>query len=195
MKKQNKIQLTLLLTGLMLFILTYIYYPNLNKNKFLKNKTVQEDGEVSLDSKRDSSFENVKYKGFYNLDKLFTVEAEKAYILSEEADVVYMNNMRVILHLNDGRIVNITSTKGRYNKTTYDCFFENSVRATDGETEIFSENLDLLATENSVEIYNNVVLNYTTGSLRADKIDYNFETKYFKVSMFDDKTIKMKVIK
>ena len=195
MKKQNKIQLTLLLTGLMLFILTYIYYPNLNKNKFLKNKTVQEDEEASLDSKRDTSFENVKYKGFYNLDKLFTVEAEKAYILSEEPDVVYMNNMHVILNLNDGRIVNITSTKGKYNKTTYDCFFENNVRATDGETEIFSENLDLLATENSVEIYNDVILNYTTGSLRADKINYNFETKYFKVSMFDDKTIKMKVIK
>ena len=66
MKKQNKIQLTLLLTGLILFILTYIYYPNLNKNKFLKNKTVQEDGEVSLDSKRDTSFENVKYNGLYN---------------------------------------------------------------------------------------------------------------------------------
>ena len=195
MKKQHKAQLTLLLTGLMLFILTYIYYPNLNKNKFLKNKTVQEDEEVSLDSKRDTSFENVKYKGFYNLDKLFTVEAEKAYILSEETDVVYMNNMQVILHLNDGRIVNITSIKGKYNKTTYDCFFENNVRATDGETEIFSENLDLVATENSVEIYNNVILNYTTGSLRADKIDYNFETKYFKVSMFDDKTIKMTVIK
>ena len=196
MKKQNKIQLTLLLTGLMLFILTYIYYPNLNKNKFLKNKTVQEDEKVSLDSKRDTSFENVKYKGFYNLDKLFTVEAEEAYILDDDTDVVYMNNMHVILKLNDGRIVNITSTKGSYNKITYDCFFENNVRATDGETEIFSENLDLLATENSVEIYNNVILNYTTGSsLRADKILYNFETKSAKVTMLGDKTIKMKVIK
>ena len=195
MKKQHKTQLTLLLTGLFLFILTYVYYPNLNKNKFLKNQTVQEDVEGSLDSKQDTSFENVKYKGFYNLDKLFTVEAEEAYILNEEAAVVYMNNMHVILNLNDGRIVNITSNKGKYNKTTYDCFFENNVRATDGETEIFSENLDLLAIENSVAIYNNVSLNYTTGSLRADKIDYNFETKYFKVSMFSNKTIKMKVVK
>ena len=193
MKKQHKAQLTLLLVGLMLFILTYVYYPNLNKNKILKNQTIDVEG--NLDNEQETSFENVKYKGFYNFDKLFTVEAEEAYILNEEADVVYMNNMHVILHLNDGRIVNITSNKGKYNKTTYDCFFENNVRATDGETEIFSENLDLVATENSVEIYNNVILNYTTGSLRADKIDYNFETKYFKVSMFDDKTIKMKVIK
>ena len=195
MKKQHKTQLTLLLTGLILFILTYIYYPNLNKNKFLKNQTIQKDAEGNLDNNQDTSFENVKYKGFYNFDKLFTVEAEEAIILDEEPDVVYMNNMHVILHLNDGRIVNITSNKGEYNKITYDCFFENNVKAADGETEIFSENLDLLATKNSVEIYNNVILNYTTGSLRADKIDYNFETKYFKVSMFDDKTIKMKVIK
>ena len=195
MKKQHKAQLTLLLVGLMLFILTYVYYPNLNKNKILKNQTIQEEAGADLDNEQETSFENVKYKGFYNFDKLFTVEAEEAYILNEEAAVVYMNNMHVILHLNDGRIVNITSNKGKYNKTTYDCFFENNVRATDGETEIFSENLDLLAAKNSVEIYNNVFLNYTTGSLRADKIDYNFETKYFKVSMFNDKTIKMKVIK
>ena len=75
------------------------------------------------------------------------------------------------------------------------CFFEKSVYANDGETEIFSDNLDLLATENSVQIYNNVKLDYNTGSLRADKIDYDFETKYFKVSMFNDEKIKMKVIK
>ena len=67
---------------------------------------------------------------------------------------------------------------------------------TDGETKIFAENLDLLATKNFVKIYNNVKLNYTTWVLiKADKIDYDFETKYFKVSMFDDKTVKMKVIK
>ena len=99
------------------------------------------------------------------------------------------------MHLSDGRIVNITSNKGRFNKETYDCFFENNVRAYDGETEIFAENLDLLATKNSVEIYNKVKLNHTTGSLKADKINYDFETKFFKVSMFSDEKIKMKVFR
>ena len=102
--------------------------------------------------------------------------------------------MNVVLYLKDERIVRIISNRGRYNKATYDCFFEEDVRATDGETKIFSENLDLLATENFVKIYNNVKLNHSTGSLRADKIDYDFETKYFKVSMFDDSVVKMKVI-
>ena len=65
--------------------------------------------------------------------------------------------------------------------------------ATDGETTITAENIDLIATKSIMKVYNDVNLNNATSSLQADKIDYNFETKYFKVSMFDDKEIKMKV--
>ncbi len=103
--------------------------------------------------------------------------------------------MNVILYLNDGRIVNIKSDQGKYNKITYDCFFEKNVVATDGETKISAENLDLLAEENAVKIYNNVYLNNIEGSIRADYVDYDFETKYFKVSMFDNQSVQMKIIK
>ena len=192
-KKEQKNQIILISIGLILIILTYFYYPYMKKANLEKNKIFQSESEKT-DSDQDTSFENVEYKGLYDLDKSFTVRSEKAYIFNDEPDIVYMTNMLVILYLNDGRIVNIKSDKGRYNKVTYDCFFENDVRATDGETKIFSKNLDLLATENSVKIYNDVVLKYPTGSLQADKVDYNFETKYFKVSMFDDKSIKMKII-
>ena len=149
----------------------------------------------AADKEQDSSFENIEYTGVYDLDKTFTVNSEKAHILHDEPDVVYMTNMHVILYLNDGRIVNIISDNGIYNKATYDCFFKTNVKATDGETKIFAENLDLLATENSVKIYSNVIINNPTGSLHADNVDYDFETKNFKVSMLDDKLIKMKVIK
>ena len=189
-KRQQKIQITLILIGLILIVATYFYYPSLDKNFVSKNQTIKEN----LEDTKNTTFENIIYKGIYDLDKTFSIQAEEALMLDEEADIVYMKGMHVILYLNDGRIVNIISTKGRYNKATYDCFFENNVKATDGETEIFSDNLDLFATENSVKIYNNVSLNDITGSLKADKIDYDFETKYFRVSMFGDKTIKMKVI-
>ncbi len=194
-KRQQKIQITLILIGLILIVATYFYYPSLDKNFVSKNQTIKENLKENLEDTENTTFENIIYKGIYDLDKTFTLEAEEARILNEEADIVYINGMHVILYLNDERIVNITSTKGRYNKATYDCFFENNVKATDGETEIFSDNLDLLATENSVKIYNNVNLNDITGSLKADKIDYDFETKNFKISMFGDETVKMKIVK
>ena len=155
---------------------------------------IQKDSEKTLNDAQ-SAFENVKYEGTTSAMQKFLVKSENAYILNKEPDIVYMNNMHVVLYLSDGKIVNIISDKGRYNKTTYDCFFEQNVKATDGSTEILAENLDLVATKNFAEIYNNVNLDYITGSLQADKISYDFETKYFKVSMFSDKTVKMKVIR
>ena len=193
-KRQQKMQLVLIFIGFFLILLTYFYYPYMEKNKLLKDQSAREDLEKTLEDAHSTAFENIEYQGLYDLDKPFSVKSEKAHILDEEPDIVYMTNMNVVLYLKDERIVRIISNRGRYNKATYDCFFEEDVRATDGETKIFSENLDLLATENFVKIYNSVKLNHSTGSLRADKIDYDFETKYFKVSMFDDSVVKMKVI-
>ena len=194
-QKQKKTQIILTSIGLILLLITYFYYPYMQKVRFTDNQVVQKDGSNTLDIGQGTSFENVKYEGLYQINNTFSVMSEKAHILNKEPDVVYMTNMHVILYLDNGRIVNILSNKGRYNKVTYDCFFEDDVRATDEETKIFSDNLDLLATEDSVKIYNNVIVNYPEASLRADKIDYDFVTKYFKVSMFDDKAVKIKVLK
>ena len=194
-KKQRQIQLVLISIGLLLFVLTYLYYPTIVKDKLLKDQSVNKDFKAVATEDQITVFEDMEYRGLYDIDKPFKVKSGTAYILNEEPDIVYMENMHVILYLNDERIINIESDKGRYNKVTYDCFFEQNVKATDGSIKIYAENLDLLATENFAEIYNNVNLDYATGYLLADRIDYNFETKNFKVSMFDDKAIKMQVIR
>ena len=193
-KKQQKTQLILISIGLLLILLTYFYYPYMNKDKLLEDQFVLEDLEKTLDDDKVTSFENVEYEGLFDLNKPFSIKSEKAYILDIEPDVVYMTDMRVTLYLKDGSIVNVISNRGKYNKITNDCFFEESVEATDGETKIFAENLDLLATENFIKVYNNVKLNHPMGLIIADKVDYDFETKNFKISMFDDKAVKMKVI-
>ena len=193
MKKQKKIQLTLISIGALLILLTYFYYPIISGKK-ITDRSVTKSLDVTA-PEQSSTFENVEYEGLYDFDKPFSVKSKNAYILNENPDLVYMTNMHVVLYLKDDRIVNITSNKGKYNKVSNDCFFEENVRATDGETKILAENLDLIATENFVKVYNEVKLNNPEGSLIADKVDYDFETKYFKVSMFGDKSIKMKVIR
>ena len=97
--------------------------------------------------------------------------------------------------MDDGRIVTISSDRGKYNKTTYDCFFVDNVKATDGETIIVAENMDLLATQDLVNIYNNVFLTNDNGSLKADKVKYDLETRYYQISMFDNQKVKVKLIK
>ena len=194
-KEQRKLQLILLTIGLSLILLTYFYYPSLNQsNKTAEVQTAEESQKSEIVDGQFSTFENVEYQGLTATMQEFSVNSESAYILDEDPDLVFMQNMQVRLYLNDGRIVTITSDKGRYQKQSHDCWFEKNVVADDGETKIFAENLDLLATENFVKIYQQVRLFHPTGSFEADQVDYDFEKKYFKVSMFDEKSVKMKVI-
>jgi len=192
-KKQRGIQFGLVLIGFFLIIATYFYFPSIKKGEILKDQSVNREPQKNEGIEQSTYFENLEYKGLYDLDKPFRVKSKEAYILSEEPDIVNMKNMHVILYLSEDRIVEITSLKGRYNKENYNCFFDQDVLATDGETVITADNLDLLSAKNIMKIYNNVNLDNATSSLQADKIDYNFETKYFKVSMFGDKEIEMKV--
>ena len=186
------VQLSLISVGLFLILATYFFYPKILKEGAVRDNVIETD---IADSKGRNTFENVEYKGIHNINKPFKVKSEKAYILVEEPDVVYMTNMLVTLDMDDGRIINITSDSGRYNKVSSDCFFEYNVKATDGETTVLAENMDLLASEDSATVYNNVFLTNDEGSLRADKIYYDFETKYYRVSMFSNKKVKIKLIK
>ena len=191
------VQLSLISVGLFLILATYFFFPKIIENKFLEEETVKDDviKTAMTDSKERNTSENVEYKGLYDINKPFKVKSDKAYILIKNPDLIYMTNMHVTLHVDDGRVIIITSDKGIYNKVSYDCFFENNVKAIDGETTVLAENLDLLATEDSATVYNNVFLTNDKGSLRADKVYYDFETKYYKISMFSDKKVKIKLIK
>ena len=150
---------------------------------------------TSTDNVDESNiFENVEYKGFFKIESPFTVKSEKARITAEDPDIVHLSEMSVTLYLKNGKDVVITADEGKYNKTSYDIYFVGNVVGRDGETIITSENLDLLASEDIAIIYNNVRLNSNKNSLQADKVEYDFETKFYRISMFDDTRVKIKLI-
>ena len=199
MKLNRKfVQLGLVLFGVLLIFSTYIIYPKIKEKRL---RALDTNNEI-LDKKKDGTisennegnlFRNVEYAGVYNIDNSFIVGSEESYIYNENPDIVHIKIMKVTIFMNDGREIIIKSQNGTYNKENYDCFFENNVRATDGETIIVSKNLDLLSTENYASIYNNVVLTNKKGSLMADKINYNFKSELYKITMFDDNEVKIKI--
>ena len=189
------IQLLLASIGVFLILITYFFVPekfglNIKEQKQIVDKNKDT---IIIDNKEANLFDNVEYKGVYNINNFFTVQSKKAYILKEKPDEVYMTDMLVILNLNNGKVVNINSDNGIYNKKNYNCYFENNVKATDGETVILSDNLDLLSDEDYASVYNNVILTSSRGSLSADKVNYDFENEVYKISMYNENLIKVKV--
>ena len=195
MKANRKIiQIFLISIGFLIIIGTYLLYPKIERDRLKGSVVENEQPLIKDDENAVNKFEELEFRGFYNFDNPFVVVSEEAVISSENSDIVYMTNMKITIKMNDGRIITITGDNGKYNKVTYDCFLENNVIASDGETEILSDNLNLISSKDSASIYNNVVVNNKSGQLKADKVDYNFESKYYKVSMFKDERIKIKLI-
>lgn len=189
------LQISIISFAFLLIIVTYFYIPKIEERK-LKEKALQKN-EIIEDSNEsiENIFEKVTYEGIYQIENPFVIKAETAKILSEEPSIVYMNSMDVTIKLKSGEIVVITSDSGRYDKINYDIFFEGNVKAIHKDTELFSDNLDLLADQQAT-IYNNVVLSdKNTGFLKADLIKYDFESKKYKISMYENKKkIKAKLI-
>ena len=193
MTKNKKIQVILFFSGFILIFLTYFLYPKVDKK--LSERVIIEDNQTETSNKTSNTFKNVEYQGIYNFNNNFTIEAEMAQILKDDPDVVLMNNMEANIIMNDGRTVVIFGDKGNYNKQNYDSFFEDNVKVTDGETVILADNLDLVASEDFMLIYNNVSVTNDSGNLIADKINYNFDTKFYKITMYGNKKVKGKLIK
>ena len=193
MTKNKKIQVILFFSGFILIFLTYFLYPKVDKK--LSERVIIEDNQTETNEKVSNTFKNVEYQGIYNFNNNFTIEADIAQILKDDPDVVLMNNMEANIIMKDGREVVIFGDKGNYNKQNYDSFFEGNVRVTDGETVILADNLDLVASEDFMLIYNNVSVTNDSGNLIADKINYNFDTKFYKITMYGKKKIKGKLIK
>ncbi len=101
MNNNKKIQISLIIFGSLLIFSTYFFYPKINEKKFLKNETNIKEP-LKITDEQSNVFENVSYEGFYNIINPFTVNSDNAYILEEDPSIVYMKEMHVKIHMNNG---------------------------------------------------------------------------------------------
>ena len=162
----------------------------------LKEKTIQKEiAGNETDTIIKNEFTNVIYKG-ENKKNVFTIHAGKAEI-RKDVDLVYMKNMFVTIFFGDEDWI-IECEVGTYDKVTYDITCSQNMKAysSDGKITIYGQNLDFIADETAT-IYNKVSIIDKEGfELQSDRIFYDFESKIYKVNMFNaDENVKIKLIK
>ena len=190
---RKTLQIGLLLLGFALIILTYFVYPKTIIEKAEEKKEIELKEEVQ----EDTSFVNVEYKGLTQNGSPYTVKSEYANINKENEDLVHMTYITAKYYYEDGGTITITSDEGLFNKNTGDINFIKNVKMIDQENNILtSDNLDMMATEEYANAYNNVeVFTYDGQTIVADQIKVDAVEKTLKVSMFNnEEKIKMKLI-
>ena len=187
------VQFFLITIGVFLIILTYFLYPKITTNKLYESTTQTETAKSKLEENVKNVFDDITYKG-ENSGNPFTVNAVKAEI-REDTNIIHMKKMLITVFLSDREWV-IECEIGKYNKLNYDIFCFQDVKASDGKTIVYAQNLDLLSDE-SAKIYNDVIIvNEEESSLYADSVYYDFTDRVYTVEMFsDNESVKVKLIK
>ena len=188
----NKKQFLLFFVGIFLVIVTYIIYPRIGeetRDQYLADKKKKE-----MESS-DTTFENIKYEGFDANGNRFEIGSKVAKVESDNPNITYMETVNAYFYLQDGRVVTVKSLFATYNRETNDIFFKDEVVIDDGESQLYSDNLDIVTSSHFVKVYNSVRFSENANWMVADKIEIDLSKKISTISMYTDEQVKIKLKK
>tara|TARA_B100000886_G_scaffold47431_1_gene29191 strand:- start:4096 stop:4686 length:591 start_codon:yes stop_codon:yes gene_type:complete len=178
MTKKTYIQLSL---TFIFFIISLLLYLNYFKETNLENN-IKSNFSQSTNT-GESLIEDLKYLSTDKEGNEYKIEAKKGNIDKNNPDIIFLENVKAIIMLQNSDFISIKSNYAKYNTKNFDTLFNNSVSLDYGEHVLKSEFLDLSFKKNLVSIYKNV--HYVSGisSLRADRAEIDILNKKTKIFM------------
>tara|TARA_B100001248_G_C27317742_1_gene425205 strand:- start:158 stop:748 length:591 start_codon:yes stop_codon:yes gene_type:complete len=180
MIKKIYIQLFLIFIFLTISIFIYLeYFKKVGLEKINEKKISQ------AINTGESLIEDLKYLSTDKEGNEYKIEAEKGNIDKNNPDIIYLENVKAIILLQNSENILIESNYAKYNAKSYDTLFNNSVSVDYGDHVLKSEFLDLSFENNLVSVYDNVRYISGISSLRADKAEIDILNKKTKIFMQD----------
>ena len=163
--------------------------------KYFKKTSLENDTNINITQNTntgESLIEDLKYLSTDKEGNEYKIEAKKGNIDKNNPDIIYLENVKAIILLQNSENISIKSNFAKYNTKNFDTLFNDSVVVDYGEHVLNSNFLDLSFENNLVSIYDNV--RYLSGitSLKADKAEIDILKKKTKIFM-DDSSKKVQI--
>jgi len=194
-KKLRLYQVFILLIGLTIISITYlqknssdqaiIISDNL-KNKIDKNTQDKDEG-------ASNKFYNVKYSGLDFEGNRYTIFSKEAVNSDKNENLVLMKKVNASFYFKDDTTLNISSDIGEYNNKTLDMKFTKDVSASYKESKLYAGKAELLNSQNSLIISDNVKIFDTNGTMFADKLTFDIKSKTLNITSLKNNVIKSKL--
>ena len=158
--------------------------------KYFKKTSLENDTNINITQNTNTSeslIEDLKYLSTDKEGNEYKIEAKKGNIDKNNPDIIYLENVKAIILLQNSENVSIKSNFAKYNTKNFDTLFNDSVVVDYGEHVLNSNFLDLSFENNLVSIYDNVRYLSGISSLKADKAEIDILSKKTKIFMEDPK--------
>tara|TARA_Y100000816_G_scaffold223709_1_gene168653 strand:- start:3975 stop:4565 length:591 start_codon:yes stop_codon:yes gene_type:complete len=154
--------------------------------KYFKKTSVENNVKLNVSQTTntgESLIEDLKYLSTDKEGNEYKIEAKKGNIDKGNPDIIYLENVKAIILLQNSDRISIESNFAKYNTKNFDTLFNNTVSVDYGEHTLKSEFLDLSFENNLVSIYDNVRYLSGISSLKADKAEIDILNKKTKIFM------------
>ena len=189
-KRKDKIRL---IQFLLLFIGTLIvFFTYFNKEKSQEKIISSIDKENIKKTENESSdqldyFYNIKYSGLDLQGNRYVLKSKEAQVNKNLQEIVNMNFVNAVFYFKDSTTLVIQSDKGVYNNKSLDMIFEKNVKANYEGSELYGEKIVYLNSKKLLEVLDNVKLIDVKGTMVADKLLFDLETKTLDISSYNNK--------
>ena len=179
MLKRISIVLFIILISGILFL---TYKKNFQKKEVIKiDKIIENEANYNSNIIKDVSYSSKDSKG-----NEYQINAEEGEIDYNNSNIIFLKNLKALIKLENGELVNITSNYGKYNTNNFDTIFSKNVIIKYLENKITGEYLDFSLKRNSMIISKNLVYTNSDNVLKADVVEINIKTKDTKIFMYEN---------
>ena len=194
-EKLRIFQILFLITGVAIIFFTF-----LQSNKFQKEQIISDNLQKKIDqeisaqgSDKNSTFYNIKYSGLDLEGNRYTISSKKAVNSDSNENVVNMNGVLAIFYFKDNTELNITSNKAIYNNKTLDIKFEDSVKCLYENSELYAGSAEFSNSKSSLIVSDNVKIIDSKGTIFADKLTFDINSKTLNITSLNENNIKSKI--
>ncbi len=176
----KKIFIQLFLISILIIIFLFLFF------NYFKQSNLKNDFNIKLEQTKitgDNLIEDLKYLSTDKEGNEYKIEAKKGNIDQVNPDIIYLENVKALISLQNTEYISIESKFAKYNTKNFDTLFNDTVSVDYGEHILRSEFLDLSLENNLVTIYDNVRYQSGISSLRADKAEIDILNKKTKIFM------------
>ncbi len=181
------------------FSFLFFFFVTTDEKKLIKKKTKielveKENIEISEEQIESSNImEDVSYSTKDIKGNEYFLKANEGIIDQNESNYIFLKSVKANIKLENYKFIEISSDFGKYNINNYDTIFSKNVIITYLDNKITGNYLDFSLDKNLMIISKGVILENNIGSLKADVIEMNVETKNIKIFMYEeDKKVNIK---
>ena len=189
-KKLRIIQLSLLILGIIIILITYINNENIEENRILNTKTQEIVKKQLLDDSREGDvFYNIEYSGLDISGNRYILKSAEAFNDKFSQEVVNLKSVEATFYFKDDTVLFVRSDEGKYNNRTLDMNFIDNVKALYEGSELYANKADYLNSTGFLKISEKVIIKDLRGTMFADNLLFDIKNQTLDIASNKDSKI------